>query len=222
MRLEAQGFGQGYVARSCAFQAHSLAAALCQSVGSSPRNHNTTTHPGGRCAAAKLRLARPWFAAQNTRIENFLRMQGEDHARVAQAVDPYRKNAAGTTNSCRRQYITTTTGIMIRRPGGTSKAIRLDSMAVLIPMGMREGIHSLTLIQQASSSSQSQPFIGQVAPSQLAVQFGGVRIISHNKHHNMIVMFMWPWCRMPMRPGVLRSQCLTQNEVKASTPVLAE
>ena len=79
VRLEAQGFGQGYSARSFLACSRALPSARCK-----PRNHNFTFHPGGRCAAApaKLRLpARP-FAAQNTRIQKKSRNAGGISARA--------------------------------------------------------------------------------------------------------------------------------------------
>ncbi len=134
--LRAHGFSQGYSARS--FLACSRAP---PSNGSLPHNrninHNDTRHAGGRCAAApQLYLAALPFAAQNTRLEKILRMQGEYHARVAQAIDQYKKNAASTTNSRQGHYITTTIVTMIRRPGGMCSPIRLDSQAVSAPTRM--------------------------------------------------------------------------------------
>ncbi len=121
VRPGAHGFSQGHGTRSC------LACTRASpSVGCKPRNHNFNRHPGGRCAAApaKRPLARERFAAQNTRLEKILRMQGERRRARAQVVEAYREIAASTTNSRQGQYIITTSGIMIRRPVGISSLIR--------------------------------------------------------------------------------------------------
>ena len=136
MRLEAHGSGQGYSARS--FLACSRAP---PSNGSLPHNrnvnHNGTCHPGGRCAAApKHGLATLLFAGQNTRLEKILHMQGEYQRGRAQVVEAYREIAASTTNSRQGQYITTTSGIMIRRRGGMRRAIRSASREASIPTAM--------------------------------------------------------------------------------------
>ena len=132
VRLEAHGFGQGYGARS--FLACSRAL---PSVSPHPHNCNANCHPCGRCAAApKLRLARHRFAAQNTRLEKNLRMQEEYRRGRAQVVEAYREIAASTTNSRQGQYITTTSGITIRRPGGISRATRSVSKEESIPTVM--------------------------------------------------------------------------------------
>ena len=146
VRLEAHGFGQGYGARS--FLACSRAL---PSVSPHPHNCNANCHPCGRCAAApKLRLARHRFAAQNTRLEKNLRMQEEYRRGRAQVVEAYREIAASTTNSRQGQYITTTSGITIRRRGGISKAIRSGWKVASILMSMLPGIRLGILINTDS------------------------------------------------------------------------
>lgn len=144
-----QGFGRGYGARSCVACSRAL-----PSIGSGPRNHNVndhfTCHPGGRCAAASAKLR---LAAQNTRLEKILRMQGEYWRGRAQVVETYRENGVSTINSRQGQYITTTVATMIRRREDISRATRSGWKAGSIPMEMFMGIRSRSSIPMAFRST---------------------------------------------------------------------
>jgi hypothetical protein len=76
-------------------------------------------------------------------------MQEEYRRARALVVEAYRENAAFTTNSRQHQYITTTTGIMIRRRGGMCSQIRLGFLEELIHLqqiAMRQRVLTLAVV----------------------------------------------------------------------------
>jgi hypothetical protein len=76
-----------------------------------------------------------------------LRMQGEYQRGRAQVVEAYREKPASTTNSRQGQYITTTSGTTIRRPGGMCSRTRLGLKAGSTPMRTLVETHFLMWIR---------------------------------------------------------------------------